>query len=60
MGVVSIPPYAEEQVEWYPRGGRSDEVRIVVDRKVCRLTTKVPLENDVGNPGCSDHRICPL
>jgi len=34
-GVASVPPYAEEQVEWYPRGGRSDEVRIVVDRKVC-------------------------
>src|SRR5882762_2424934 len=34
-GVVSIPPYAEEQVEWYPRGGTSDEVRIIVDRKVC-------------------------
>ena len=34
-GVVSVPPYAEEQVEWYPRGERSDEVRIVVDRKVC-------------------------
>lgn len=34
-GVVSIPPFAEEQVEWYPRGGMSDEVRIVVDRKVC-------------------------
>lgn len=36
-GVVSIPPYAGEQVEWYPRGGTSDEVRIVVDRKVCLL-----------------------
>ena len=34
-GVVSIPPYAEGQVEWYPRGGTSDEVRIVIDRKVC-------------------------
>lgn len=34
-GVISIPPYAEEQVEWYPRGGTADEVRIVVDRKVC-------------------------
>ena len=35
MGVVSVPPYAEEQVEWHPRGGGSDEVRIIVDRKVC-------------------------
>ena len=34
MGVVSVPPYTEEQVEWYPRGGRSDEVRIIADRKV--------------------------
>jgi len=33
-GVVSVPPYTEEQVEWYPRGGRSDEIRIIVDRKV--------------------------
>lgn len=38
-GVVSIPPYAEERVEWYPRGGTSDEVRIVVDRKVCLFET---------------------
>ena len=34
-GAVSVPPYAEEQVEWHPRGGGSDEVRVVVDRKVC-------------------------
>lgn len=34
MGVASVPPYTEEQVEWYSRGGRSDEVRIIVDRKV--------------------------
>jgi len=34
-GVVSVPPYTEEQVEWYSRGGRSDEVRIIADRKVC-------------------------
>lgn len=34
-GVVSVPSYTEEQVEWYPGGGRSDEVRIIADRKVC-------------------------
>ena len=37
MGVVSVPPYMEEQVEWYSLGGRSDEVRIIADRKVCTL-----------------------
>ena len=36
-GVVSTPPHAEEQVEWYSRGGRLDEVRIVADRKVCHF-----------------------
>jgi hypothetical protein len=34
-GVASVPPYTEEQVEWYLRGGKSDEVRIIADRKVC-------------------------
>lgn len=37
MGVVSIPPYMEEQVEWYSLGGRSDEVRVIADRRVCTL-----------------------
>lgn len=41
-GVMSIPPHAEEQVEWYSRGGRSDEVRIVVDRKVVQVIESVP------------------
>ena len=41
MGVVSVPPYTEEQVEWYSRGGRSDEVRTIADRKVCTFRGSV-------------------
>ena len=53
MGVVSVPPYMEEQVEWYSQGGRSDEVRIIADRKVCTLRDFVLDSADINNPGGS-------
>lgn len=57
IGAVSVPPYAEEQVEWYPRNGGSDEIRVVVDRKVA--FSEVSLSNlvDICAPGGSSHRV---
>ena len=56
IGVISIPPHAEEQVEWYSQGERSDELRIVVDRKVCRFAEVSVLRlNGLVVPGSSGH-----